>query len=117
MFASLKIEELRATVRPNPVFRSSGDKFRVFFHKGFAGRSKIELFGVIAEKFPVYPSPDPLLSGSMLILVTPNRAAGRYSSSSTPRALGSNFPTAALMRRTSSSGTLELPCITMGVPG
>src|SRR5258707_578755 len=33
----------------------------------------------------------------MLILVTPSRAAGRYSSSSTPRALGSNFPPAALM--------------------
>jgi hypothetical protein len=89
-------------------FVLSGDEFSVFFHKGFARRPEIELFGVVTEKFRCTRVQTNLPSVSMLILVTPSRAAGKYSSSSTPRALGSNFPPAALMRRTSSSGTLEL---------
>ena len=54
-------------------------------------------------------------SVSMLTLVTPSLAAGRYSSSFTPRAEGSSLPPAALMRSTSDTGTEEEPCMTMGM--
>src|SRR2546429_4148859 len=53
----------------------------------------------------------------MFTFVTPSFAAGRYSSSFTPRAEGSSFPPAALIRSTSDFGTLDEPCITIGVGG
>ena len=55
-------------------------------------------------------------SVSMLTLVTPRVAAGRYSLTSTPME-PAILPPAALMRATSSCGTDEDPCMTSGKPG
>jgi len=66
--------------------------------KVFPGGRKIELLGMIAEEFAMDPSPNERPFSVDVHLVTPSFAAGRYSSSFTPRADGSSFPPAALMR-------------------
>lgn len=93
------------------------DEIRVFLNENLAGRPEVELLRMIAEKFAMHARPNKPAVGVDVDLGHAEFRRRQVFVLVYPRADGSSFPPAALMRSTSSIGTLELPCMTMGVPG
>ena len=93
------------------------DKIRVLLHENLPRRPEIELRGLIPEKFAMDPRPDQAAIGvdvdfghaelgGRQIFFFVDAARGRI-----------ELAASSIDSLTSSIGTLELPCMTIGVPG